>query len=129
MIQIITTLDEILSHISNISWLYHFNSIWKVPLMWFHKKHLDEVFDSNKHNYVGKKKVCWKIMLQPFVPKSILHVYKKKLDEIKEKWPQIIQNVFFLKYIFLPKVTPTPPLLYFHPSSHWLPTNFINSPW
>jgi hypothetical protein len=56
MIQIITTFDEICRHMLNMSWLYHFNSIWKIPLMWFHKKHLDEVFHSNNHNYVFKKR-------------------------------------------------------------------------
>jgi hypothetical protein len=62
MIPIITTLDEVLSHILNVSWLNHFNSIWKVSLMWFHKKHLDEVFHSNKHNYVSKKKLLKKLL-------------------------------------------------------------------
>jgi hypothetical protein len=47
----ITTFDELFNHILNISWLYHFNSIWKIPFIWFHKKHLDEVFHSNNHNY------------------------------------------------------------------------------
>jgi len=44
IIQIITTLDEVLNHVLNMSWLKHFNSIWKGPFMWFHKKHLDKVF-------------------------------------------------------------------------------------
>jgi len=62
MIQIITTLDEVFSHILNVSSLNHFNSIWKVSLLWFHKKHLDEIFHSNKHNYVEKKSY-WKKLL------------------------------------------------------------------
>jgi hypothetical protein len=37
-------LDEVFSHILNMNWLYHFNYNWKVWLMWFHKKHLEEFF-------------------------------------------------------------------------------------
>jgi hypothetical protein len=40
----ITKLDEILSYILNINWLYHFNYNWKVRLMWFHKKKLLYMF-------------------------------------------------------------------------------------
>jgi hypothetical protein len=52
MIQIITTLDKILNFILNMNWLYSLNSIWKVPFMCFQKKKLDEIFHSNKYNYV-----------------------------------------------------------------------------
>jgi hypothetical protein len=38
MIQIIVKLDEIFNHILNMSWLYHFSSIWEVSFFWFHKK-------------------------------------------------------------------------------------------
>jgi hypothetical protein len=57
IVQIITTLDEVLNHVLNMSWLKHFNSTWKVALMWFHKKNLDKVFHLNKHNYVEKTKL------------------------------------------------------------------------
>jgi len=50
------------------------------------QKNLDEVFDSNKHSYVEKKTFVEKLCCKTFVPKSILHVYKK-LVEIKEKLP------------------------------------------
>jgi hypothetical protein len=55
IIQITTTFDEVLNHILNMSWLYHFNSVRNIPLMWFHKKKLNEVFHSNKH-------IGWKSM-------------------------------------------------------------------
>jgi hypothetical protein len=88
VLQIIITFDEVLIHVLNISWLKHFNSIWKVPFMWFHKKHLDKVFHSNKHNYVEKKivekllliKRCWGLLYQ--IP---LYMFIKMLDEINKK--------------------------------------------
>jgi hypothetical protein len=92
MIQIIAKLDEIFSQILNMSWLYHFNSIWKVPFLWFHKKDSDEIFHSNKHKCDIDKKNCWKIsviwtitriMLKAFVSISILYVYQKA------RWNQI----------------------------------------
>jgi hypothetical protein len=51
-IQMIVNFDEIPSHILNISWLYHFNSIWNVPFMWFHKIYICEDFHSNEHKCV-----------------------------------------------------------------------------
>jgi hypothetical protein len=58
----------------------------------FIKKHLNEVFDSNKHNYVGEKN-CWKIMLQAFVPKFISHVSQKTRWNQRKISPKIILNV------------------------------------
>jgi len=40
-----------------------------------------------------EKKKFWKIMLQAFVPKSILHVYKKSKWNQRKIAPKIIQNV------------------------------------
>jgi hypothetical protein len=48
------SLDEIFNNILHMNWMYLFNFIWKVPPMWIHKKHLDETFHSDKHNYVEK---------------------------------------------------------------------------
>jgi hypothetical protein len=62
MIQIITTFDEIFKHTLNMSWLYHFNSIWKIPFIWFHKKHLDEVFSFKQSYLCSKKKFVEKLL-------------------------------------------------------------------
>jgi hypothetical protein len=58
MIKIITNFDEVLIHILNLNWLYHFN--WKVWLMWFHKKHLKKFFIQINIS-VLKKIFWWKI--------------------------------------------------------------------
>jgi hypothetical protein len=42
-IQMIIKLDEVLNHILHMTSLSHFNSIWKVPFIWFHEKLMDEV--------------------------------------------------------------------------------------
>ncbi len=39
--------------------LYHFNSILKVPLMWFHKKTFEWGFSFKQTSLCWKKKVCW----------------------------------------------------------------------
>jgi hypothetical protein len=115
MIQIITTLDEIFGHILNVSWLNHFNSIWKVSLMWSHKKHLDEVFHLNKHNYV-EKKIYWKNYFNLKYNKNnvrgsistfILHVYQNARWNQRKFDPKIIQILLKNKCIFLPKMDPS----------------------
>jgi hypothetical protein len=55
MIQIITLLDEVLNDVLNMIWLYHFNSILKVPLLWFHKKTIEWGFSFKQTS------LCWKI--------------------------------------------------------------------
>jgi hypothetical protein len=50
-IQMIIKPHEILNHILNMKWI---NSIWKVPLMWFHKKTSRWSFYSSKCKYVKK---------------------------------------------------------------------------
>jgi len=94
IIQIITTFDEVLSHILNMNWLYHFNSIWKISLMWFHqKKHLDEDFHSNKHNYDGKISLLKnyfhlkdnKNYIGTSLYWNLVYMFIKTLDEIKKK--------------------------------------------
>jgi hypothetical protein len=95
-IQIIAKLDEILNHILNMNWLYHFNYNWKFWLMWFHKKKYAQVFHSNEHikciekiNFVKNlfsferwQELCWRPLYQnPF------NMFIKMLDEIKEKLP------------------------------------------
>jgi hypothetical protein len=106
MISIITTFDEIFNHILNMSWLYHFNSTLKIPLIWFHKECLDEIFMQTniimlKKQILLKIIFIWKItrsILEAFAPKSIIHIIKM-LDWIKEKnSPKIIQ--FFFKTHF-----------------------------
>ncbi len=63
----ITKLARIFNHILHMSSLSHFNSIWKVPLMWFQKKQLDAVFfiQTNVsvwiHYFFWKNTIIWKI--------------------------------------------------------------------
>jgi hypothetical protein len=105
MIQIIAKLNEILSHILNKNWLYHFNYNWKVWLIWFHKKHLDKIF-IQKSISVLKKTFCWKftfiwkmtrIMLEAFVLKFILYVYQNVrwnfLKKLPPKYTQIYPKI------------------------------------
>jgi len=117
MIQINVKLNEVLSHILNMKWLYHFNYNWKVWLMWFHKKHLDKFFIQTSTS-VLKKTFCWKIifiwkltriMLEAFVSKSILYILSKHWMKSKKDCPQ---NISPKKYILLPK---TPPLYVLSP--------------
>ncbi len=111
MIQIIAKLDEVLCHILNMSWLYHFNYNWKVWLMWFHKKHLN-IFSIQMNIDVSQKKIvkkllsferwkelCWKPLYQ-----NSFYMFIKMLDEIKEKLPPKYTQK--KKDIFLPKTTP-----------------------
>jgi len=96
MIQIITKLDEVLSYIFIMNWLYHFNYNWKFWFMWFHKKHLDKFFIQMNIS-VLKKPFCWKnilfwkmtrIMLEAFVLKSILYVYQHARWNQRKTTPQ-----------------------------------------
>ncbi len=107
LIQIITELAEVLSHILNMNWLYHFNNNWKVWFIWFPQKLVDK-FLIQTNISVLKKIFCWKItliwkmtrmMLENFVSKSI-YIFIKTLDEIKEKLPPkyIPKKVHFLAY-------------------------------
>jgi hypothetical protein len=50
------------------------------------QKHLDEVFDANKHNYVGEKKFVENLCCKPLY-QNPFNMFIKKLDEIKEKLP------------------------------------------
>ncbi len=91
MIQIIKTFDKVLSHILNMSWLYHFNSIWKIPLCDF-TKIFGWIFHSKKENYVEKTKLKNDFYLKDnrnyvegFLYQNSFNMFIKMLDEIKEK--------------------------------------------
>jgi hypothetical protein len=107
IIQIIAKLNELLNHILNMNWLYHFNCNWKVWLIWFHKKHLDKFFiriskSVLKKNIFLKIIFIWKmtrIMLEAFVLESILYVYQNAKWNERKFAPKIYQNV--LKRVFL----------------------------
>jgi hypothetical protein len=97
MIQIIEKLNEVLSHILNMNWLYHFNYNWKVWLMRFHKKHLDKLIIQTNISVVKKNIFFWKInfilkmtiiMLEEFVSKSISYVYQNIGWMFFKKLPQ-----------------------------------------
>jgi hypothetical protein len=123
MIQIIAKVDEVLSHILNLNWLYHFNYNWKVWFMWFQKKHMNKFFIETII-IVLKKIFCWKItfiwkmtriMSKAFVSKSILYMFIKTLDEIKEKLPPEYTKIY-PKYTFsCLKWGGPPPIVCFHP--------------
>ncbi len=117
MIQIITKLNEILSHILNVNWLYHFNYNWKVWLMWFHKKHLGKFFIQTsinvlKTNIMLKFTFIWKmtrIMLEAFVLKLILYVYQNNRWNQRKTTPKIYpKRIHFLG-------SKWPPIVCFHP--------------
>jgi hypothetical protein len=122
MIKRIAKLDEVINYISNTNWLHHFNYSWKLRLMRFHKKHLDEFFIQTNIS-VLKKNICskitfiWKItriMWEYFISKSILYVCQNATWNQRKNTPKIIQNVpKNKKYKFLPKVPP--PQVCFHP--------------
>jgi hypothetical protein len=99
MIQIIITFDKVPNH---VYWIW-IDCTFSIPYEKFHscdftKKHMDEVFHSNKHNYVLKN--CWKIstfiwkitriMLKAFVSKSILHIYQNSRWNQRQTTPKII---------------------------------------
>ncbi len=102
MIQIITKLNEIFSHILNMNWLYHFNYNWKVWLMWFHKKHLDKFFIQTSIS-VLKTNIMLKIYFHLKDDKNYVrglcikiefYMFIKTLDEIyKKNTPNIYQNI------------------------------------
>jgi hypothetical protein len=117
MIQIIAKVDEILSHILNMNWLYHFNYNWKVWLMWFHKKHMDKFFIQTNTSVLKNKKNCWKItfiwkmtriMLDAFVSKFISYVYQNS------RWNQrkIVPKIYPKKKTF--SCLKQPPIVCFH---------------
>jgi hypothetical protein len=102
IIQMITKLDEIFNHILHMSSFSHFNSIWRVPFMWFHKKHLDEVFHSNKHKCVNtykfvektlsfekRQELCWRLCI-----KILFYAFIKTLDEMKENLPPKLYKIY-----------------------------------
>jgi len=98
MIQIITKLNEILSHILSMNWLYHFNYNWKVWLMWFHKKHLDKFFIQTNIS-VLKTNITLKIYLHLKDDKrplyqNLIYMFIKTLDEIKENLPPKYTRIF-----------------------------------
>ncbi len=114
MIQIIAKLNEILNHILNMNWLYHFNYNWKVWLMWFHKKHLDKFFIQTsisvlKTFIILKFTFIWKmtrIMLEAFVLKLILYVYQNSKWNLKKTTPNIYQNIPKKSTLFWSKMSP-----------------------
>jgi hypothetical protein len=102
MIQIIANFDEILNHILNMNWLYHFNYNWKVWLIWFHKKHLDKFFIQTNINVLKKKfvenlisferrlELCWRPLYQnPFYMFQNVRCKKRKIAlKIYQNIPQ-----------------------------------------
>jgi hypothetical protein len=122
MIQINAKLDEVLNHILDMNWLYHFNSNWKFWLVWFQNKYLNKFFHSNKHKCVEKKhfveiflsfkrwqELCWRPMYRnPF------HMFMKMLDEIKEKLLSKYTKIYPPKNTF--SCLKQPPLVCFHPT-------------
>jgi hypothetical protein len=121
MIQILEKLDEVLSHILNMNWLYHFNYNWKVWFMWFHKKDLNKVFIQMSIS-VLKKNILLKnyfylkmtrIMLYTFVSKTILFIYQNTRWNQRRLAPKIYQNIPKKEYIFFDLKQPY--LVCFHP--------------
>jgi hypothetical protein len=97
LIQIITKLAEVLSHILNMNWLYHFNHNWKVWFIRFPQKPVDKFFIQTNIS-VLKKIFCWKItliwkmtrmMLEDFVSKSILYIYQNTRWNQRKTTPKI----------------------------------------
>jgi hypothetical protein len=115
MIQIIAKLDEILNHILNMNWLYHFNYNWKVWFIWFHIKYLDKFFIQMS---ILSVIFCWKFtfvwkmiknLLEAFVSKCILYVYQNVRWSQRKIAPKYTKMYPQKQYIFLPKVPPPPP--------------------
>ncbi len=102
-IQMITKLDEVFNHLLHMNSLPHSNSIWRVPLMWFHKKCMDENFIQTSVNMytvntqkVVEKFIIWKLIkfvLEVLCQKSILYVYQNNRRNQKIYALKIIQNV------------------------------------
>jgi hypothetical protein len=114
MIQIIAKLDEILSHILNMNWLYHFNYNWKVWLVWFHKKRMHKFFIQMsisvlKENILLKNYFHLKDDKNYFgglLSKSTLYIFQNARWNERKTTFKIYQNYTQKEYMFLPKATP-----------------------
>ncbi len=121
MIQIITKLDGILSHILIMNWLYHFNYNWKFWFLWFHKKHLDKFFIQTSKsvlNYFFIDKLLsferWQeLSWRHFFYQNPFYMFIRMLDDFLKNCPQNIPKYTLKENIFLLKV---PPKVCFHPS-------------
>jgi hypothetical protein len=117
----IANLDEIFNHTLNINWLYDLISLWKVPLMWFHKniwmKFFIQMSISLKTNNIFEKKYYFqkvmRIALNVLCFKSILCVSQNTRWNKTKSTTKTMQNVLF-KWI--------------HSLAQLAPHNVLNNP-